>query len=947
MSDFHPKPFGKYFLIDKLATGGMAEIYKAKTFGVDGFEKQLAIKRILPHCSADKEFITMLIDEAKLSVLLSHTNIVQVYDLGKVGDDYFISMEFIYGSNLREILNRGKEVSERLSEDVVVYIISEVAKGLDYAHAKKDNEGRPLNIVHRDISPQNILISFEGEVKIVDFGIAKAAMNISHTMAGILKGKISYMSPEQALGKPIDRKTDIFSTGLMLYELLTGEKLFSGDTQFEVLKKIRTTRLTEKNFPESIPLGLRKILAKALAYSIKDRYENAGDFQIDLTRYLYSTYVDFTPRTLAKHLVKIFALEIETKIAKRKEDVSIDAKTRSIMIGKADQENIVHREGVEATSTGVGKQSTQTFIETFISGGEAGEGVPEITRTGQAVDEVTPTPSSAMAPTVPAAVARPPKAPKGPKKPWGKILGAAAAVAMVVGTGLFTYFKTDLFKRKPEPPKIVGVLQITSNPAGAQVLINDKETSFQTPANVPNLPVGEPLRVTLKKPKFKDWNKSLTLLDANPVNLNPSLEIIPVGTIKVATTPPGAKVFLNGSDSGKVSPVSLEELPLGETYTLRLELDKHRPVEERVTVYSIEPINFSKKLEEIQFGNLRVASSPPGARIFLNNNDTGQNTPATINDLEVGKRYTLRLTKPGYREIIRSVEMDASKSVSLSEALKKIDEKTPEQLAQEKAKAEAEKQAELEKQKQLEAEKLKQQQGQKLTEAEKQAQLKKQEAEKKAQLEKQKQLDAEKLKQQQGMTEAEKQAQLKKQEAEKQAQLKKQQEAEKQAQLKKQQEEEKKTETPASSEGFVAVSSEPKGADVFINGVRRGSAPGKFKVSSGTPVEVTISKSGLSTVTKVVTLRPGETRSLGTVNLGGGGSSTGEGAGIVMVDSNPSGAMVFLDGAPQKTTPVRIRGLKPQNTYSITVKKDGYKPYSTSITVGDGSKSILANLKPD
>ena len=151
--------------------------------------------------------------------LLIH--IVQVYDLGKVGDDYFISMEFINGINMRELLNRLKEAGEEFSEELVVYIISEVSKGLDYAHSKRDTEGQELNIVHRDISPQNILLSFEGEVKIVDFGIAKAAMNISHTMAGILKGKISYMSPEQALGKPINRKTDIFSAGLMLYELLT------------------------------------------------------------------------------------------------------------------------------------------------------------------------------------------------------------------------------------------------------------------------------------------------------------------------------------------------------------------------------------------------------------------------------------------------------------------------------------------------------------------------------------------------------------------------------------------------------------------------------------------------------------------------------------------------------------------------------------------------------
>src|SRR3989338_4623468 len=150
MADFEPKQFGKYFLLDKLAVGGMAEIYKAKTFGVDGFEKLLVIKRILPHCAADSEFITMLIDEAKLSVLLSHANIVQVYDLGKVGDDFFISMEYISGVNLRDLVYRCRETGKPIPVDIAVYIASEICKGLDYAHRKTDMNGQPLGLVHRD-----------------------------------------------------------------------------------------------------------------------------------------------------------------------------------------------------------------------------------------------------------------------------------------------------------------------------------------------------------------------------------------------------------------------------------------------------------------------------------------------------------------------------------------------------------------------------------------------------------------------------------------------------------------------------------------------------------------------------------------------------------------------------------------------------------------------------
>ncbi len=962
MAQFHPKPFGKYLLIDKLATGGMAEIYKAKTFGVDGFEKLLAIKRILPHCSSDKEFITMLIDEAKLSVLLSHTNIVQVYDLGKVGEDYFISMEYINGINLREVLSRASEAGEKFTEEIVVYIMSEVCKGLDYAHSKKDTEGKPLNIIHRDISPQNILISFEGEVKIVDFGIAKAAMNISHTMAGILKGKISYMSPEQALGKPIDHRTDVFSAGLMLYELLTGQKLFTGDTQFEVLKKIRTTRLTEKSFSATMPESLRKILAKALAYSIKDRYPTGGDFQIDLTRYLYSTYVDFTPRKLSQLMNGLFAPEIEKKAARKVEEPPLDSQTRSVLIDSArqQQQNIVHREGA-ARAEAADKQPTNTFIESFITGKEE----PEITRTGHVTkpapdeeedfeEELTPTPTTPPeeepleepearyvpkeAP-VPRKIAGPPRVKK--SKKW---LAFPFAAVLLVGAGLWTYYKTDLITNlfKPEPPPVIvkGEIQIQSTPPGAQVFLNDAPTQLVTPANLPDLEVGPAQKITLKKPKFKDWTQVVTLNDANPVILNPSLEIIPLGSIKLTTTPAGAKVYLDGQDTGKVTPITLEELPLSKTYLVKLELDKHRPVEQKFDVYSIEPIPFDKKLEEIKFGSVRIATTPPGARIYLNNADTGLNTPATIPNLEAGpgKTYALRIAREGYRDVYRSVDMLDDRGLSISERLTKIEEKTPQQIAEEKQKEALKLQAEIEKQKQLEAQKQLELEKQKLTQKDKQN-LTEQEKQRLAEIEKQKQAQLEKQKpaeldkQKQGQTDKQKQAELEKQ---KQAQLEK----EKQAQ--KDKEKDKETTPPVGGDSFVALSSDPKGADVFINGVKRGSTPGKFKVAAGSPVEVTITKSGLSTVTKTVNLRPGETRSLGTVQLGGGSA---EGAGIVTVDSNPPGATVFLDGAAQKSTPVRIRGLKPDTTHTITVKKDGYKDWSTSFTVGEGSKSFMANLK--
>ncbi|HEX5034561.1 MAG TPA: PEGA domain-containing protein, partial [bacterium] len=308
-------------------------------------------------------------------------------------------------------------------------------------------------------------------------------------------------------------------------------------------------------------------------------------------------------------------------------------------------------------------------------------------------------PTAAAKPAPGPAVPSAPKA-KGSKK-W---LAYPAAAVLLLATALGTYFGTDWFKPKPPPVVVTGVLQVNSTPTGAQVFLNEKDSGQITPATLKDLKVGEPQKVTLKKAKFKDWTQTLSLADPNPVTLNPTLEVIPVGTIKVVTTPPGAKIFIDGKDSGKVSPASFEELPLSQTVSLRLELDKHRPIEERVTVYSIEPMEINKKLEEILMGPIRVTSTPPGAKIFLDSNDTGLVTPATLPEQEVGKRYTVRLSRQGYQDLVRSVDLSDKQGASVQERLLKVDEKTPEQIAQEKARQEAERQ------KALEAQRLKEQQ---------------------------------------------------------------------------------------------------------------------------------------------------------------------------------------------------------------------------------------------
>ena len=285
-----PDHFGQYEILEKIAAGGMAELSKARLSGVEGFQKIVAIKKILPHLADNEEFITMFADEAKLAAQLNHSNIVHIFDLGKIaGGGYFIAMEYVDGRDLRALLQSAKDVGSPIPTPLAVYVASKVAAALDYAHRRKDADGHDLNIVHRDVSPANILISYEGDIKLCDFGIAKAASKASETQSGALKGKVQYMSPEQAWGRPLDRRSDIFSLGCVLFEMLTEQKLFRGDTELSLLEKVRAARVVAPSTinPE-VPKSLDAIVLKSLALEPEDRYSNASDLLRDLEAVLYS-----------------------------------------------------------------------------------------------------------------------------------------------------------------------------------------------------------------------------------------------------------------------------------------------------------------------------------------------------------------------------------------------------------------------------------------------------------------------------------------------------------------------------------------------------------------------------------------------------------------------------------------------------------------------------------
>jgi serine/threonine protein kinase len=301
--------YGRYQLLKRLATGGMAQIYLACRPGGPEGEKLLVVKRILPHLTENDDFVTMFLDEARIAARLNHANVVQIFDLGAQDDSFFIAMEYIHGEDLRKLWRYSQTRGMPLPVPLVCRILIEASAGLDYAHKRTDlTTGRPLGIVHRDVSPQNILVTFEGGVKVVDFGIAKAADRATITRSGVLKGKYSYMSPEQAAGQRVDCRSDIFSLGVVLYELLTGMRLFKRPSDIQTLTAVSQCRVSPPSqMTTRVPTDLDAIVLKALAKDPAERYQEAAHLQKALEGWLERHELPSSATSLSAYLKELYA----------------------------------------------------------------------------------------------------------------------------------------------------------------------------------------------------------------------------------------------------------------------------------------------------------------------------------------------------------------------------------------------------------------------------------------------------------------------------------------------------------------------------------------------------------------------------------------------------------------------------------------------------------------
>ncbi len=344
-----PKRLGKYLLLDRLAVGGMAEVYRGKLIGEQGFEKLVVIKQMLPQVAAKDEMVTAFVDEARLAALLQHENIIHVYDFGEMGGGYFIAMEYLFGKELRAVLDKSLEAEHRIALPDCLYVAARICDGLHYAHELKDLHQRPLNIIHRDISPQNIFITYDGKIKIIDFGIAKTSVQSVRTQTGLVKGKLAYMSPEQARGSKLDRRSDIFATGAVLYEMLTGCRMYQGTDTAQVLQKV-----IEADFPApesirpDIPAPVCAVLKQALSKQEADRYENAGQMLADIEECMFALSLRGNAQSLSVEMKGLFEAEFAAETEDIQRVIDIDASADAAM---AAPENGVSLPGGSGTQT--------------------------------------------------------------------------------------------------------------------------------------------------------------------------------------------------------------------------------------------------------------------------------------------------------------------------------------------------------------------------------------------------------------------------------------------------------------------------------------------------------------------------------------------------------------------------------------------------------------------
>lgn len=556
--DFKPHVFGKFYLLQRLAVGGMAEIFRAKVAGAEGFEKELVVKRILPARAQDQGFIRMLVNEAKLTVQLTHNNVAQIYECGSIDGTYFIAMELVHGASLKDMMVSFGRAGLPISPEQSIYLVLQLLQGLEYAHKKTDATGKPLRIVHCDVSPDNALVSWQGELKLLDFGIARAATGLSNYKEGMLMGKLGYVAPEQAsLERPWDHRVDVFAAGIILYELLTHQKPFPRAVDVETLIASRRERvLPPSAIDERLPRELDEILLRALAADPEKRFPDARSFGDALVDVLFPTPHSAIQDLLGRQMHQVYADRIEKARAARGHDALVMKVLRNV----AEQQRAVYQSMARADATGAPPPGAPPALE-----------LQEL-----AVDTST-TPS-------------PRTAPLGPERIRTVRVGAGKAVAAGVAAGLLTAaaaWGATVYVRP-------GVLVVTSDPPGAAVTLDGRPVTGTTPAVVEGVSFAQAHQVQVSLAGRKGASAEVPSRIGDLVRRVHLQLPSALGAIRVESDPPGAQVLLDGVAVG-ATPVTVPDVRVDERHRVDLTLPGHE-LDQFVILPEADGDRFRRKL---------------------------------------------------------------------------------------------------------------------------------------------------------------------------------------------------------------------------------------------------------------------------------------------------------------------------------------------------------------
>ncbi|MBW2264145.1 MAG: serine/threonine protein kinase, partial [Deltaproteobacteria bacterium] len=574
-----PRRFGKYTLIRHLATGGMAEIYLAIHRSIQGFEKLVVIKRILPRYSEDDEFIRMFLAEARIAATLNHPNIIQIFDVGSVHKDYFIAMEYVHGEDLRSVVGAMRKAGyKEFPPEMALGVVRGLCKGLSYAHDHKGLDGEPLNIVHRDISPQNTIVTFPGEVKIVDFGIARAAMKDMKDEKGALRGKFPYMSPEQCRGRDLDKRSDLFSVAIMLFELTTGRRLFKGKNELDTIK-----RIVEKEYPrptqlrKDYPPDLESIVMKGLARDRDERYADAREMGEALDEYIRDQKLKVSALEMSRFMEDLF----KEKLAEQRELMK-EGKKLADIVAEQEAEEITEMDFLDMTN---------------------------IPTTGGTPGAMSVTSSGVMH--------------VAPRKKTSPLVFVVIALLVLAVGGLGTFLGLGVLKARRNAALSIGVVQVETTPAKASVWVDGQKQGQATPTRVEKLMPGIEYVFKITKDGYEPFEKTVMLTKENPkFSLKAALVALAAvgdGVLKVSGKPRDAVIIFDGKEQEKRGKVTLTGVKPGAPHTLLVQHPEFEDFSETVRLKAgeVKALSFDLKprpLADDEF-LLAVETDPEGAAV--------------------------------------------------------------------------------------------------------------------------------------------------------------------------------------------------------------------------------------------------------------------------------------------------------------------------------------------